>query len=119
MYIYFHDVANLAVYRAQSQADVVERSDGSSGAVLVYVVSTPVQITRADNILLNGFWIHPVTDHWSQSFENIGGRYNRERVVAHFLNNKFSGYSEIARDEYEELKLQYEKKARSNVKAAQ
>jgi hypothetical protein len=113
-YKYFHDIDNKVVYRVPLDPTIREDRNRSGKTVTGWTVSVFVDITKAENRLINNIWEEAVRIQWEQSFENIGNRYNGEMVVEHFYNNHFPRCLEIDEAEYESVKQEYEKQARLN-----
>lgn len=107
-YKYYHDANLKAVYRVPLDPQVHETMDKRKRQIIGWTVSMKIEISRADNVLSNGRWIYPTADYPSQSFENIGNRYNRERVVDYFHMHHDPKCEEISEDAYVALKKTYD-----------
>lgn len=105
---YFHDPKNRKVYSVPLEPHVQETTNPRGRRVIGWNVSALVDVSRADNFLENGRWKFTRTEHWQQSFENIGNRYTTDIVIQYFFNNHLAGCEEITQEEYESLKVEYQ-----------
>ena len=112
---YFHDEALEIVYRIPTQPQIYEKFDKHRRTIITWTVSMEIEITRSDNVLMgNNTWKYAVSDYPEQHFENIGNRYDEERVISYFYRNHAPKALEIDKDTYTALRKNYENKARKN-----
>ncbi|AZG10819.1 hypothetical protein EGT29_24650 [Pigmentiphaga sp. H8] len=115
-YLYFHDEARQTVYRMLSEPRCHAQIHGRGKAQRTtgWYFSTEIEITRADNRLSNGRWVHDVRITPYQIFDVP--RYSETEARGYFVRNQTPDGVQISPDEYEELRQKYEKTAR-NAKA--
>jgi len=112
---YFHDEAFGIVYRIPKQPQIYEKLDKYSQTIIAWTVRMEIEITRTDNVLLdNNTWKYAVSEYPEQHFENIGNRYNEERVISYFYRRHAPKALEIGEDRYMALRKKYENIARKN-----
>lgn len=115
-YKYLHDEALSAVYCFPEQPTIRDKRDKHNN-IITWTVSMEVEITRADNILVEtNTWKYRTSDYPTQMFENIGNRYTHDIVISLFYRNHAPKGKEINEDTYIKLKDEYAKMARKNRK---
>lgn len=107
-YKYIHDAGNGVVYRLPTDLTVSEQRD-RKGKRIGWSVRMEIEITRADNRLINNQWEHPIASIPEQHFDD---RYSQEQVISYFHMHHDPHGDEISEDTYSALKQEYEAKAR-------
>ena len=106
----FHDPQNKIVYRVD-EPSITENKD-RRGKRRSWYIRTEVHITRADNVLIGGWWKYKVFDPRGEDFNR---KYSRKDVVKYFMGRVYpENCLEISSEEYEILQGQYETAARNN-----
>ena len=105
-HIHIHDEASKTVYRLPSKPAVHKNRHGDLVAAL------EIEITRADNYQI------PPANRWayrvrSNSQESYSGA-DREKVSDFFMTANTPPGRAISEEEYERLREEYERQARSN-----
>ena len=108
MYTYVHDLDGLSVYQL-STARVTDETD-KRGRVTGWTVSMEVLISRADNSLTRGQWLHPTSSYPSQHFPAT--QHTREHTVPYFMRHHTPAGIEITAEEYRTLQTAYDAAAR-------
>lgn len=104
-----HHAGNEVVYRFPINPKVSEQRD-RKGERINWSVRMEIEITRADNRLINNRWEYPVASFPEQ---HLDARYSREQVISYFHMHHSPHGDEISEDAYKVLKQEYEAKARS------
>lgn len=109
---YYHDEPNQTVMAMRSDPSVHEQKD-KRGRRAGWFVSSDVEITRADNVLLRPThqWKYPVRSNPSQHFD---AHYSREDVVHYFHVHHAPNLPQIDEATYVTLKAKYEAQAHKN-----
>lgn len=108
-YKYIHDAENRVVFRFPINPTVSEQKD-NKGRRISWSVQMEIEITRADNRLVNNRWEHPIASFPQQHFE--AQRYSQERVISYFHMHHDPRGEELSEDAYSSLKQEYETMAR-------
>lgn len=74
MYTYIHDATKSVVY--MFPAPVVEEETDKRGRVTGWKISLDIRLTRSDNRLQAGTWLHPTGHNPRQSFD--ASHYSRD-----------------------------------------
>lgn len=109
-YRFFHDIESNTVFRVPFEPDVLELRD-TKGRLVGWKVSASIDVTRADNVLVNNRWKHRVLDPRQQTFE---ARYNRNEVVSFFQLRNLPKGTEIDEQAYLALQAEYQRRAEQN-----
>lgn len=110
-FIYLHDSKEKIVYRMPSKPTVIKDID-KRGRSLGMVLDVTIEITSANNRLLNGNrWQMDTTSFIRENFDS---RYDVERATSYFYLRNTPKGERISDVLYHELKAQYEVEARRN-----
>lgn len=110
-YKYFHDAVARTVYRVDDDPNILENRD-RRGRRSSWYISTKVDITRADNVLIRNQWRYPIFKIPNEHFHR---KYSRDEVISYFMGRVYPhNCAEITSEEYEALKTKYDTEARGN-----
>ncbi len=109
-YKYFHDAIAKTVYRVDDDPNILENKDGL-GRGRPWYISTKVDITRADNVLIKNQWRYETSKIHAEHFDR---KYSRDEVISYFMSRIYPhNCTEITSEEYDALKTKYDTEARS------
>jgi len=109
---YFHDTEKQTVYRMLTQAIIIEQRDTRNKKNSGWSLRMQIELTRADNSLVNNHWKYPCGEFPQQYFD---ARYSKESALAYFYERYTPRCQEIDCATYRTLMIEYEAKARANI----
>ncbi len=109
MYTYVHDLSARTVYKFI--APKIRDETDNRRRVTGWSFSLDIQVTRADNLLQAGTWLHPTGNNPTQSFDK--SRYSREIALSYFRQLHEPKGVVIDENAYALLYAEYDGMARS------